>query len=197
MPEDEQLNLADMADEQLRQRIIAGSHSALNLLVARYQPGLSCFIQGYIPSFNSQDVEDVMQETFHRFWKERQRLQKAGNLRSLLWAIAKKVAGSQLRRDQIRAHGQIPTDTLSTMSSAQEAACGQELEQCFQDAMAELTELQRGALLQKLDGYSAREIAGQLGCSPKAVERRLESAAQQLRRRLNIDVSDYSDATPK
>jgi RNA polymerase sigma factor (sigma-70 family) len=183
MREDSPQNLPE---DQLRRQIAAGSHVAFNTLIERWGNGLYGFVQRRTPSFNSHEVEEIVQETFCRLWEQRLRLHRSGSIRSLLWAIAQKVTLAHLRRKRMRTYVVLKSDPLSAMPSPEEKATGQELLQCLQEEMAKLTDLQRESLALKLTGLSSAEIANQLGCSPKAVERRCESALKQLRQRPDL-----------
>jgi len=71
----------------------------------------------------------------------------------------------------------------SPISPPEAQAQNQELALHIEEALAELTELQRKTLELRWTGLSSKEVATQLGCSPQAAKRRYQSAIERLRRR--------------
>ena len=174
----------NLPEDQFRRQLATGNHAAFDLLITRYRVVLSRFVHSCIPC-EPNEVDDIVQDAFIRFWKGRARLGGTGALYALLQDIARKTAIDHLRSRKLRSHSRIPADAVSSAPSPADVAYGRELEQRLLNATAELTQAQRTSLELKLAGLSAKEIAKQLGCSPKAVERRWDAARQHLRARLS------------
>lgn len=126
-------------------------------------------------------AEDVVQETLLRAWRSLDSLTDDGAARSWLLTIA--------RREHARLYERKRLETVDvdvhTLAVAEEPALGRNDDHEGDDlrkALFALPEDYREPLvLQVLMGYSAEEIAGQLGLTTGAVLTRLCRARQKLR----------------
>jgi len=135
---------------------------------------------------NASDAEDVVQESYvkaHRALSAG-RFDGRSSLKTWLYRIVTRTAIDH-RRSQKRGERLAATDVLLESgfdggAQAESHMALRELEQW----LATLPEEQRSALvLQSLEGFTNREIAGILECSEGAVEQRLVRARAALRDR--------------
>ena len=123
-------------------------------------------------------ADDLLQDTFVRALKRIDRMQAAVSQRAYLFGIARHVGIDALRRMR-------PWADLSSDAAAASRPEDDRLESMRQ-AIAELPEGQREALLLKLDhDMSYAEIAAVLGIPVGTVRSRLHHAVLRLRQTLN------------
>jgi RNA polymerase sigma-70 factor, ECF subfamily len=84
-----------MDDDELIARLAGGDDTALRELFARHAPWLAARLRAALPS---DDVEDVLQETFLAVWKNAAGYQPRGTAGGWLWVIARNQAALLLRR---------------------------------------------------------------------------------------------------
>jgi RNA polymerase sigma-70 factor, ECF subfamily len=84
-----------MDDDELIASLAGGDDTALRQLFARHAPWLAARLRGALPS---DDVEDVLQETFLAVWKNAAAYQPQGRPQAWLWVIARNQAALLLRR---------------------------------------------------------------------------------------------------
>ena len=92
-----------MDDDELIAVMAGGDDTALRQLFARHAPWLAARLRKALPS---DDVEDVLQETFLAVWKNAGAYQPRGTARAWLWVIAGPPADGprrlHLRRARLR-----------------------------------------------------------------------------------------------
>jgi RNA polymerase sigma factor (sigma-70 family) len=149
----------------LIERAQAGDSTALNELLTRYRPRLRRWASGRLPAYarDIADTEDLVQEamigTFKNLKAFERRSERAlqGYLRT---AVSNRIK-DQLRRiatqprrdvlpDSVRAHGASPLETM----------LGREVFQQYEHALSTLDEVEREAVIARLElGCSYQEIA--------------------------------------
>jgi len=185
----------DEQDQQDMSQLAAGHDAALNELMARH----SQRVFGYLVRIlgNETEADDLAEETFVRVYLNRARFRPSARFSTWLFSIATNLARDRLRwrarhpqlplegreadtegslKDTLRASDPTPAENLE---AAERAAA-------VRRAVANLPEeLRLPLVLAEYEGRSHAEIAGALGCSPKAVEMRLYRGRQQLRAKLD------------
>lgn len=150
-------------------------------LVAHTEP-LRRWLLGRFPSIS--DVENIVQETITRVWRER----VYGHLtapRAMLFTTARNLAVDQLRRHRIA-----PTESLAEIadlpvydtepSPSEAAARNQELE-LLTEALQSLPDKCRQVLtLRKIYGLSQKEIAAHLQISENTVESQIGNGMRRI-----------------
>jgi RNA polymerase sigma-70 factor (ECF subfamily) len=86
------------SDEDLANRVKSGSKAAFEELINRYGSRLYHFLHGKMK--NSQDVEDLVQETFLKAFKNIMRFDNRYKFSTWLYTIAHRLAISHLRKNR-------------------------------------------------------------------------------------------------
>jgi RNA polymerase sigma-70 factor (ECF subfamily) len=84
-----------MDDDELIASLAGGDDTALRALFARHAPWLAARLRKALPS---DDVEDVLQETFLAVWRNAKTYRPLGTPEAWLWVIARNQAALLLRR---------------------------------------------------------------------------------------------------
>jgi len=187
-PEGDPERLRDLA---WMQGIQNGDQEAFRELILEYQSRVAGVIARMAGS--SSDAEELTHEVFVRVWRSAHRYQPSAKLSTWLLTIARNLVLNEIRyrqrhptisRDIVREDGQYPEDsTPDTASVPPDAALLEsELQQAIDDALQQLPENQRTALvLQRFEALSYEEIATLLDVSVPAVKSLLFRARTTLR----------------
>jgi RNA polymerase sigma-70 factor (ECF subfamily) len=176
-------------DEELVGRVGAGDKRAAAELVRRHLPrmvGLARRMLG-----NAAEADDVAQEVFLRVWKHAAAW-KPGQAKFETWMhrVAMNLCLDRLRRAG-RNGGEVSPDTIDGQASATRALDDRQRRERVRDALGELPERQRAALV--LCYYQDRtniEAAEILGVSVEALESLLSRARRTLKSALAAERAD-------
>ena len=187
---------AQPEDTQLMIRLQNGQDTALNELMTLWQTPLFRFISRYVG--DRDEALDLAQETFVRVYQNRQSYRPSARFSSWLFTIASNLCRNHLRWG--RRHPTIslareddaddaPADATDTLPSPDrgpsDSAERSDTARWVQESIHSLPhDLKTVVLLFEYEELSYEEIAGVLGCSPKAVETRLYRARKILREKL-------------
>jgi RNA polymerase sigma-70 factor, ECF subfamily len=124
-------------------------------------------------------AEDVVQETFVRAWRARDRFDSGlGTLRTWLFTIARRVVIDHARSRAIRRNEPLPLDLAVADDEVEKAMVGWQVE----EAMRRLRPEHRQVLVETYyRGRSGREVAEELGIPEGTVRSRLFYALRTLR----------------
>ena len=124
-------------------------------------------------------AEDVVQETFVRAWRARDRFDSGlGTLRTWLFTIARRVVIDHARSRAIRRSDPRPVDVAVADDAVEKAMVGWQVE----EAMRRLRPEHRQVLVETYyRGRSGREVAEELGIPEGTVRSRLFYALRTLR----------------
>jgi len=177
-------------DAALMRRLASGDDSALSSLMRRWKAPVIRFAYRYLG--NATDAEEIAAETFVKVHRHRGRFRPdRGKFSTWLFAIAANEAKMRLRWRKRHPEtleeelGQSVTQGEDGARAPDDEAEIRELGEALQSAIGELPhDLRTAFLLYEIEGLPYRDVASSLGCSEKAVERRLARARAQLRDRL-------------
>ena len=174
------------ADAALVERVRAGDVQAFELLVRRHLSvahGLARRLVGG----DADDADDVVQDAFIHALQKIDQLSKPQRFRSWFLTIVRNRAHSFRDYQALRAgppleHASAVADGADPSRRVEESELREELE----EAMQELTELQRGVFRRHdLEGWDHGEIADELGISRGSSRVHLHVARKAVRRRLS------------
>ncbi len=183
-------------DEALVRRMAAGDDGALGELYDRWQPVVHGVVSRMLRA--SEDVEDVVEETFWQAWKQASRFDRTrGAVQTWLLTIARSRALDRVRA--LRRRREEPLEGDDGQSVAQQVAEGDpgqdaeasERRRLVVAALSGLPAEQREALeLGYFGGLSQTEIAEKTGQPLGTVKTRMRLALQKLRGQLQVLGSD-------
>ncbi len=179
------------ADAALMARLAAGDDLALNELMQHWQTPLVAFILRYVGS--EAEALDLAQETFVRIYQSRERYQPTAKFSTWLFTIASNLSRNMLRWRQRHptvsaiatdrsgeSHDLLEESTSPERSPADNAEHNDLASAVREHILALPHDLKTAVLLFEYEDLSYEEIAGVLGCTPKAVETRLYRARKSL-----------------
>ena len=174
----------DESEADWLRRCQAGDEQAFALLLARYRTPVFDFCWRMLRDRAAAD--DVAQETFVRAYQHLADYTPGrAAFSSWLFLIARRQCLDLLRKRNRQATDAHPAPDALTTRTARDEAAGHELAAAIEQAVSELPEDQRTALLlAEYEGQSTADIAAAMDASAKSIESRLYRARQFLRQRL-------------
>ena len=182
----------DAEDVRLMKLVSHGDTSAFETLVERHQSLVGGTVAHMLGS--NSDVEDIAQQVFIRVWKSARRYVPRAKFTTWLLKITRNLVFNELRRSKRHAHIPLQTDPAAEefplkdeVNPTPDASLLQtELQRAIEDAITELPESQRMALiLRRYEQLSYEEISEVLDLSVPAVKSVLFRARTELRSRLS------------
>ena len=183
------------SDADLMVRVREGDRDAFEVLVLRYQQAVLNFVHRTLR--DATEAEDVAQQTFVQVWKAAHRYQVSARFSTWLFTIARNLCLNEIRR-----RSRHPADSLEAgqgdgedqpqrqyadpgASLPPDAVAEAELRQKVQEAIDELPENQRTALLLcREEELSYEEISAVLGTSLSATKSLIFRGRETLKQRL-------------
>lgn len=182
-------------DEELMLRVKDGDLRAFEAIVEKYKRPILNMI--FRTLRDADEAEDLAQVVFIQAHKSAASYRATAKLGTWLFTIARNLCLNELRRrsrhpaDSLDGMGEAVEDhparqfVDSTQRAASTLALGRELERMVEQALADLPETQRSALLLFKDqDLSYEEIAGVLGCTVSATKSLIHRARETLKARL-------------
>ncbi len=165
-----------------------GDTAAFDKLFADYGKRMYYFAYGYLKS--KEEAEGVVQEVFLRIWRNREQINPELSFKAYLFKIAWHYIikhFEQNTRQQVYRH-EILDETVEFNDDTNERLNYQMLLEKVESLIQKLPARQKDILLKrKKEGIPVKEIASQLGISPKTVENHLTEAIKNLKRGLGKD----------
>ena len=182
-------------DADLMLRVKQGDTAAFSALVDKYKQPVMNLVYRMLRDVT--EAEDVAQNVFVQVYRSAHRYQVSSKFSTWLFTIARNLSLNEIRR-----RTRHPADSMDASSPEQEdqpwhqyqdvKAVGppdkllqRELEQKINDALADLPDNQRIALLLcRQDELSYEEMANVLGCSLSAVKSLIHRGRETLKQKL-------------
>jgi RNA polymerase sigma-70 factor (ECF subfamily) len=174
----------------------SGDTDAFRALVERHSRTL--FRLAFRMTGNTQDAEDVVQESFLRAYRQLAKFDERASFGTWMYRIATNcsldLVRVRRRRSQVPVAAEEPDDRVpefrSPAPSPERAAISGEVRERLAAAMEELSGTERAAfVLRHFEGLRVEEISKVLECQPGAAKHSVFRAVQKLRRALEPIVS--------
>lgn len=179
----------------------AGNMRGYNELIERHKKPLFQFIQRMIR--DAEEAKDVLQETFIRLYKNKEKLDENRNIKSWLYQTANNLSIDLLRKKKpdrvFQMDHQDPVFEIHMdgggvqhAKEPRQLADEKHLQQSILDAIDQLPKKQRMIMsLRSCEGMSLSEIAEVMECSEKTVGTTLFAARQKLMKMLQPVMNDW------
>jgi RNA polymerase sigma-70 factor (ECF subfamily) len=179
-------------DEELVASATAGDLESFNQLVTRWERPI--YALAYRTLGREEDARDVVQEAFLRAFRGLRGFKGQAKFSSWLYRITLNLCRDWIRRERRAPIVATPAGTdpdsfadeqVAPGASVEELVGRRQMSEAVAQAMAELPEDQRAAiLLKEYHGLTFQEIADTLQCPLSTVKTRLYQGLSVLRRRL-------------
>jgi RNA polymerase sigma-70 factor (ECF subfamily) len=178
-------------DEELVARAQGGDIDSFNQLIVRWERPI--YALAYRVIGREEDARDVCQDAFLRAYRALPGFKGQAKFSSWLYRIALNLCRDWIRRQRRAPVSQLPEDADATelaaetgpVESIEDLVARRELSAIVEEAMSELSEEQRTAIiLKEYHGMTFQEIADMQGCPLSTVKTRLYQGLSLLRRRL-------------
>jgi RNA polymerase sigma-70 factor (ECF subfamily) len=178
-------------DEELVARAQGGDVESFNQLILRWERPI--YALAYRVIGREEDARDVCQDAFLRAYRALPGFKGQAKFSSWLYRIALNLCRDWIRRQRRAPVSQMPEDMDATemaseagpVESIEDLVARRELSAIVEEAMSELSEEQRTAIiLKEYHGMTFQEIADMQGCPLSTVKTRLYQGLSLLRRRL-------------
>ena len=180
-----------LTDDELVARSVGGDVDSFNQLILRWERPI--YALAYRVIGKEEDARDVCQDAFLRAYRALPAFKGQAKFSSWLYRIALNLCRDWIRRQRRAPVSQLPEDSDVTdlvseagpVESIEDLVARRELSSIVEDAMSELSEEQRTAIiLKEYHGMTFQEIADMQGCPLSTVKTRLYQGLTLLRRRL-------------
>ena len=197
-------------DSQLMLRVKHGDMAAFESLVEKFKQPVMGLV--YRTLRDADEAEDIAQAVFVQVYKSRDRYQASARFTTWLFTITRNFCLNEIRRrvrhpaealDQPLAGSDDTAGSLIPDASIRDAgdqSLSGELERKVDEAVRDLPELQRTALLLcREEDVSYDDIAKVLGTSLSATKSLIHRARETLKARLKpyLQTGDWSEGGPK
>jgi RNA polymerase sigma-70 factor (ECF subfamily) len=178
-------------DEELVARAQGGDVESFNQLIVRWERPI--YALAYRVIGKEDDARDVCQDAFLRAYRALPGFKGQAKFSSWLYRIALNLCRDWIRRQRRAPISQLPEDSevadlaaeAGPVESIEDLVARRELSAIVGEAMSELSEEQRTAIiLKEYHGMTFQEIADMQGCPLSTVKTRLYQGLSLLRRRL-------------
>ncbi|MBN1416674.1 MAG: RNA polymerase sigma-70 factor [Bacteroidales bacterium] len=169
-------------DKSLLVQIRKDNIKAFEILYNKYTAKLYFFIFGYVNSH--ADTEEIVQNSYLMVWEHRHHLDESCSLKNYLYTIAVNKVYNFLKHQAIQHNYKeysIMHDTLLDDQTEKEILYN-DLKKNINHLLQRLPEQQKNIFrMSRIEGFSNKEIASQLGLSVRTVENQIYRALQTIR----------------
>lgn len=157
----------------------------IDLFKRMYQP-VKNFV--YYKVGDIEMADDITQETFIKIWEKRNNIRKK-TVKSLLYTIAGNLCKNKFEHQQVVFEFANKFHQNETSVSPEFELELKEFNNKLQNAIAALKEKNRVVfLMNRIDGLTYKQIAENLGLSEKAIEKRMKSALDELKKTIEYKI---------
>ncbi len=169
---------------QLRHYAATGAEDAFAAIVRRYLPLVYGAALRRVGG-DAHRAQDVTQAAFTALARNARALAQHPDVAGWLFTTTRFLAAKTLRTERRRTEREHAASLTSDTMSSDPAPDAAALNAVLDDALAELRQVDRQVILLRFhQGLRLGAIAGQLGASENAVQKRLDRALEQLREKL-------------
>ncbi len=153
-------------------------------------------LKGYCKLFisNESEVEDIIQEAFIAFWENHEKIDAGKSIENFIFKITKNRCLNFLQKKKLDKSNldieQIGINQLQylyqlDLAEKENKSLEEELIDSFKTAIEELPAKMKIVFTQcKIEGKKQKDVAAELGISIKMVEKHINGAKQQIRKKL-------------
>jgi RNA polymerase sigma-70 factor (ECF subfamily) len=177
-------------------RIRQGDEKAFEILFYRYYQRLFAFAVEFVQYDDT--AKDIVQDVYIKLWEKRRNLEEI-SLKGLLYTMVRNQCLNHLRNKKVFENKNINlNDTgslerlyqLDFIRNEPEPLILEQLEQEIHQVMESLPEKSRQVFeLSRMEGLKNKEIAKELECSLKNVEKHMSKALEYFRKHFNYGLS--------
>ena len=162
-------------------RLIGGDENVFQAMFVDYYPSLISFAIKYVE--REEAAQDIVQDVFVKVWETREKLRGVENLSAYLYQMVRFKCFNHLRAEKIR------HDATRSFTEEMDVVEMNEYikEETFRIVMSIVEELppgSRNVFSRAIQGYSAKEIADELGITIETVKKQKQNARRVLKERL-------------
>lgn len=139
----------------------------------------------YFKTGDASFSDDVVQDTFVKFWEYRGKV-RPETIKALLYTIASNIIKNEFKHNQVVYRFERNQSQSGEFEAADHAILSEEFNTMLQNAIASIPESARIVfLMSRIEGLTYNEIATRLGLSVKAIEKRMSEALAVLRTKID------------
>ncbi len=162
-------------------RLIEGDENVFQALFIDYYPSLISFAIKYVD--REEAAEDIVQDVFVKVWETREKLRGVDNLSAYLYQMVRFRCFNYLRAEKIR-HDATRSFTEEMDITEMNEFIKEETFRIVMHVIDELPPGSRNVFSRAIQGYSAKEIADELGITVETVKKQKQNARRILKERL-------------
>lgn len=168
-------------DDDWVRRLNKGDQKAFEEIYKCYYPQLFNFLYRY----HKEDdvIEDTIQQVFFRIWKNREKVQDRGTLKSYLFTAVRNQALKQIQKDKKIHHksDELHENSVVSSKNPENTIELKELNEAYIEAVDKLPEKRKNIfLMHRQDHLTYKEIAAILNISIKTVETQISRSLKFL-----------------
>jgi RNA polymerase sigma-70 factor (family 1) len=142
----------------------------------------------YYKTGDTEVAEDIAQDTFLKLWEKRDSI-KPETVKSLLYTIANNLFLNRVEHQKVSLRFIQNSQPVNITESPHYELEMKEFDKKLQNALSDLDDKKRQVfLMNRIDGFTYREIAENLDITVKAVEKRMEKAIAFLKKRIEFSI---------
>ncbi len=168
-------------DDEWVRKLNLNDKKAFEEMYKCYYPQLYYFLQRYL--HNNEIIEDTIQLVFFNVWKNREKMEARGTLKSYLFTAVRNQALKHIQKEKKTLHNtdQVNENNVVNINNPENAVELKELNEAYQLAVKKLPDKRRCIfLMHRQDQLTYKEIASILNISVKTVETQISRSLKFL-----------------